>query len=565
MYREWYPARRLFPVLLAFGFVLVGVWLQVARLQVFYRDVFPRPPAASNAGPTHRGNILDRRGNPLTVDVFRYIIVLNPSEVGDEDRDRVRSYLLDLGANPERVEKGLRNTDKQYYPVIKDAPLEVVNRVRGDEEISKWLWVERVPVRFYPQGSLAAHVLGFVNWEPKPQGGVHAFYDTFLTAGRGLQPWGAVPAEAPGASSAFLPSPFHRDLVLTLDQGLQYLVERILQDAVGRYQARAGSIIVMDPRDGAILALANWPTFDPNRFYDDYDLEVWRNRAVSQAYEPGSVVKALTFAAALDAGVVTTRTTLVDNGVFIYAGKEIQNSDFQAHGEVTPREILALSLNVPTAEVGMKLGADRFYRYMRLFGLGQLTEVDLAEEVPGAMRRPGDPYWSPLDLATNAFGQALMTTPIQLIRAMAVLANGGRLVTPHVLKGYYLDDTYYEVRAPLGRRVIREETARNITQLLVGAVDYLSRRERLEGYSVAGKTGTAEIAEGREGYSGTDTNATFVGYLPAENPRVVILVYLERPQTRLGRWAANSAYPTFVRVAREAARLLHISPVARSD
>jgi len=568
---RWYPARRLFAILVLLATLLGGIWLQVLRLQALYADHLVRSVAAQRGEVAHWGNIVDRHGTPLAVEVPRYKLVLYPNRVPAGRQQEVKDYIVRLGIAPEDAE-AIFAKNMAYYPILQNATPEMADAVRAEAERLReqgglyWFGIEVLPTRYFPQGPLAAQALGFVNWLTEPSGGVHAFYSDFLRFGRGLRPRRAVRATPPGGGSAFLPSPFRRDLVLTLDVGVQYAAEKILAKAVKHYRARGGAAVVMDPRNGEILALANQPTFDPNRFYTgEYPEESYRNRAVGFAYEPGSVIKSLTFAAAIDAGVVTTRTVLVDEGVFEYEGRKIRNADRTAHGRVTPQDILALSLNVPTAQVAMQLGPDRFYRYFDLFGVGQRTEVDIAGESAGQLRRPGDPNWSPIDVATQSFGQGFLMTPVQLARAVAVLANGGRLVSPHVLRGYFLDDAYYELRPAPGRRVIQETTARTMTKLLTGAVDRLPVPARVAGYRVAGKTGTAQVVGENGAYSEKESNVTFVGYLPAENPQVLIVVYLEKPQDERGRWALNSAYPTFVEMATEAVRLLHIPPAARSQ
>jgi len=232
---------------------------------------------------------------------------------------------------------------------------------------------------------------------------------------------------------------------------------------------------------------------------------------------------------------------------------------------VTPAEALAHSLNVATARVALQMGPAIFYRYMELFGIGRKTEVDLANETAGILHEPNSRDWSPFYLATNAFGQGVSIPPIQLIRAMAVLANGGYLVHPHVLRGYYLDDTYYELEWPRGHQVIRPKTARTVSRWLENVVDVIKVFGQVDGMRVAGKTGTAQVPI-PGGYSEDEQNTFFVGYYPAEAPRVIILVFLERP--RLGPavhggghaevWASNTAYPTFVRIAEAINPLLGI-------
>ncbi len=568
MKRHTYPVRRMFIVMIGVTSLLVTIWLQVVRWQVLYAREQPR--GEGNVYDMHMGTIVDSLGMPLAFDAPTYTLTVDKRQLQPEELPQVQSWLISLGIPEEEV----RRTLQQDLDTVefRHLPYEVAQAARKKvQDIVErrgrlWLRVDTVWIRSFPQGRLAAHVLGFRNWASPPQlyGGVHEFYQSFLLRGEGLQPEFARPGERPGGISPYFPSPYERDLVLTLHTGVQYWVEQELDRAVERYQARGGVVIVMDPWDGRILAMASRPTFDPNTFYLA-DPKAWTNRAVSEAYEPGSVVKALTFAAAVDSGVVTETTTIMDTGIIQYGPVVIRNAQRKAYGRVTPEQILAYSLNVPTAHVASMLGPETFYRYMDLFGFAQLTEVDLANEVAGSMRHPRDPTWNISDLASNSFGQGMNVTPIQLIRAMAVIANGGVTITPHVLQGYEKDGVYWDVQWPHGARIIKESTARTLTRWLTAAVEHISVPDRAS-VPVAGKTGTAQVPDLEHGgYKENEQNVTFVGYFPADHPQVIMLVYLESPKKGPLAvdpnyiWAFNTAYPTFVRIADHIVPLLDIS------
>ncbi len=571
MNRQTYPARRMFVILVGVMALLVAIWLQVVRWQVLYAE--GRRPS-SRSKEFHMGTIVDAQGNVLAFDSPLYTLTVDRRLLHAAQKEEARAWMLSQGLPAQKVAKALDGnapfTEFRHLPArTADAARQEIRRL-ARAGIEPWLRVDIEWVRTFPQGPVCAHVLGFRNWAhpPRAVGGVHEFYERFLLSGKELQPEHTYEATPPGGISPFFPSPYEHDLVLTLRLGVQYWAERELADAVERYQAKSGSVIIMDPRDGSILALANWPTFDPNHFYEyPSTANVWSNRAVSLSYEPGSVIKAVTFAAALDARVVTTDTVIYDPGVWTYGGVTIRNSQRRGFGNVTPPQILAKSLNVPTAKVATMLGPTRFYRYMDLFGFGRLTEIDQSNENEGTLRHPRERTWSLSDLVTNSFGQAMAATPIQIIRAMAALANGGYMVTPHVLKGYLKDGVYREVVWPRRERVIREETARVITSWLTGVVDAISIPDRVRGYQVAGKTGTAQVAlPGAKKYARDEQNVTFVGYLPAQNPQVIILVFLERPErgplpfSPKYIWGFNTAYPTFVRIADRVIPLLDIVP-----
>ncbi len=572
MDRYSYPVRRMFIVLIGVAGLLVAIWLQVVRWQVLYAREQPRGQV--DADQVHMGTIVDTVGMPLAFDAPSYTLVVDKRQLPPDALPRVREWLISLGIPEERVQaklsQNLNTVEFRHLPyeVAQAARRKVQEIVDAGDPL--WLRVDTVWIRAFPQGSLAAHVLGFRNWAtpPRAYGGVHEFYETFLLTGEGYHPEFAHEAERPGGISPYFPSPYERDLVLTLHTGIQYWVERELDWAVARYEAAGGAVIVMDPNDGRILAMASRPTFDPNRFYEA-GADAWINRAISEPYEPGSVVKALTFAAAVDSGTITETTTIMDTGVIRYGSVVIRNSQHKAYGRVTPEQVLVYSLNVPTAHVAAMLGPETFYRYMDLFGFARRTEIDLANEAKGSMRHPRDPTWSVSDLASNSFGQGMSVTPIQLIRAMAVLANGGYAVTPHVVQGYEKDGVYREVEWPRGARILRESTTRLLTRWLTAAVDHISIPDRAP-VPVAGKTGTAQVPDLEHGgYKPDAQNVTFVGYFPADRPRVIMLVYLKEPHKGPLAvdpnyiWAFNTAYPTFVRIADHIVPLLDIQTEAR--
>ncbi len=581
MYRETYLGRRLLWVMGGLSLAMMVVLLQILHVQVFMARAEDRAARVQSKTVVPMGTIVDRAGYPLAYDVPLYELTVDGSVINSEHRlADVREWLEGLGFPANEVNAVMAAVSRGQRATLK--PLNGEQAAAARERIAQAASQGRQACvrldvgwrRHHPHGYVAAHVLGFrnLNVPPATQGGVHQVYQQFLETGRGLQPEYAHEAEIPGGATPFFPSPFRRDIVLTLNLGVQYRVEQALDRAVERYDARGGAVVVMDPRDGAIIALASRPTFDPNRFYE-YGSETWKDRAVENHYEPGSVMKALTFAAAYDTGLLQEDTQIEDTGALAYEGRVIYNSQRRGFGLVTPAEALAHSLNVATARVALQMGPAIFYRYMEAFGIGRKTEVDLANETAGILHEPNSPEWSPFYLATNAFGQGVSIPPIQLIRAMAVLANGGYLVHPHVLHGYYLNDTYYELDWPRGRQVIRPETARTVTRWLEGVIDVIKVFGQVDGIRVAGKTGTAQVPI-PGGYSEDEQNTFFVGYYPAEAPQVIILVFLERP--RLGPsvhggghaevWASNTAYPTFVRIAESINPLLGIRPSsARSE
>jgi cell division protein FtsI/penicillin-binding protein 2 len=417
------------------------------------------------------------------------------------------------------------------------------------------------PMRYYPQRSLAAHVIGFVNDEPNAYYGVEQQYSNYLlSANSSFQESAPLTQEAyeslPRIWQRYLPSDVGQDLVLTIDRRIQFMVEQILADAIGRYAAESGTVIIIKPNTGAILAMASLPAYDPNRYGTSNDT-VLIDPAISKQYEPGSVFKVITMAAGIDAGLITPDTIITDTKVLDYGDQEIQNWDKIGLGPITVTETLRRSRNVPTAQVAIKMGESLFYQYVRRFGFGQLTEVDLANESPGTVKVPGNPLWSQSDLATNSFGQGLAVTPLQVATAISVIANGGVLVRPHVAEAMVYQGQVLEPGSAVVRRVIKPDTASLMKDLMVDVVENGTKTAQIDGYTVAGKTGTAQIAiEG--GYHLTQTIHSFVGFVPAEDPQFVALVKLDKP--RAYAWAESTAAPTFAELASRILYLLNVPP-----
>jgi cell division protein FtsI/penicillin-binding protein 2 len=335
------------------------------------------------------------------------------------------------------------------------------------------------------------------------------------------------------------------DLRLTIDAGVQNLLEQAIWDAYRTNNARGATGVIMDAETGAILAMASYPSYDANEFATT-DGERFSNPAVSRQYEPGSVMKAFTIAAALDAGAITTGDTFEDDNNLQLRGVRIQNADRAdfpyGHGAITPGDVLALSNNVGAAKIGLELGGPELYDALRRFGFGSVTGIELAAEEPGLVWHPDDASGE-LTTAQNAFGQGLSLTALQLIAGYASFANGGMLVTPHVIEGWTdPDGTYHEATQPPGERILRPETADTMVELLTNAIDNgIAKGAQVPGYTVAGKTGTAQIAgpvevETEDGETVTRfryipgwVDSSFVGLLPAGDRKLVTLVLVHRP------------------------------------
>ena len=412
------------------------------------------------------------------------------------------------------------------------------------------------PERSYPEGALASNLLGFVNRESRGYFGVEEKYNDLL-AGTPVKVW--VPTD-PNKAVDIPRVPNGTTLVLTINRDLQASVEEILDRSLVQYGARHAVIVVMDPRNGEILALASSPRMDINQFWDYgsiYQNASEYDRAIGMPYEPGSVIKILTMAAALDSNTVTPSSTYLDTGEFLYGGATIQNWDRQAWGPQDMTGCLQHSLNICMAWLSTRMGAQNFYGYMNRFGIGHITGIDLAGEAAGRLKVPGDPDWYPVDLGTNAFGQGVAVTPIQMLMAASALVNDGRMVTPHVLYGMVRDGRQYNVPTSYSGSPISALTAQTLSEMLAVSLESEASLALVPGYRVAGKTGTAQIPVNGY-YDSNQTNVSFIGWGPADDPQFMIYIWLKRPTS--SPWSNDTTAPLFAEIAQKTVILLDIPP-----
>ncbi|MBN1995688.1 MAG: penicillin-binding protein 2 [Anaerolineae bacterium] len=542
-------------VMCAAGLVLIG---QLIRWQIIEHRNFVALAEAEHRDeliiPARRGEIRDRVGHLLAVDVIQYDISASPQIIGDPyaTADRL-SRLLDMPR--EELLQHLTSQDL-WVPIVYAAPQAVGETLIGWDIVG--VQTEPRAKRVYPEGEMAAHLLGFVNGNGRGFYGVEGYYQNMLSGKPGLQagersPFGEM---IPLGISHFVPPVSGTTLYLTLDRSVQFLVERELKTAVQQYRAQGGSVVVLQPKTGAVLAMASYPAYNPNN-YSHSDDRLFPDPVVSEQYEPGSVLKIITMAAGLDAGVVTPDSTVFDSGAIEFGGRIFYNWDRQSHGPVNMTTVLAKSLNVGIAQVAGKLGKDRFYTYMKRFGFGHLTEIDLGSEGPGTLKTPKDATWHESDLGANSFGQGIAVTPLQIAVAVAAIANDGLLMKPYVVERVLDGGREIQVKPLVVRRAVSQETASTLTGMLVTALEQADSLAMVPGYRVAGKTGTAEIPV-PGGYHPTLTLASFVGYLPADDSEVLVLVVIDRPAT--SRWGNETAAPTFRRIAEQLVVLLDIPP-----
>ena len=558
------PRRRLRLLTTLLIFALAVIVAQLAQVQIarhrFYEEwgeeqrvrniVMTQPP---------RGAIRDRNGHLLAGNAVLYSIEAAPLYVVDVEASA--AALGGLLHVPTTRVKQLLDSEDVWVSVASSVSKEVGEQIadlglRGITVVPLW-------TREYPEGTLASHVLGFCNAEGKCPYGIEGFRDALLQPERveweramhlysEQIPWDVVPVALPEPGA---------DLVLTLDRTVQALVEEELARSVQEYQAEGGTIIVMDPRTFEILALASLPNYDPGRYFDfaGQNPPPFADPAVSQQYEPGSVFKVLTIAAALDTRLVTPETTYDDPGWIEVGGQVIQNASHLAYGERTVADILIESLNVGAVWLSTHMGPDVFYRYVQAFGIGQPTGVDLAGEIAGQLWQPDDyEHWHASSLGTNSFGQGVAVTPLQMIAAVATVANDGTRLRPRIVaQRVEPDGTVSTLQPVVEAQVISPQTARTLTKVMVQTVEEGTPQARVAGYRVAGKTGTAQIPI-PGGYEPESTITSFVGFGPVPDPRLIILVKLDRPKTSL--WASKTAAPTFQRLATRLFVVLDIPP-----
>jgi cell division protein FtsI (penicillin-binding protein 3) len=556
--------RRAFWVFGAFAVLYAALAARVVYLHVVLGPELAhqaeRQHEKSVAVEAERGTIYDRNGRVLATDLTVPSLYAAPPLIdnpGSIARELATVLRVDAKTLARRLaeDRGFIWLERRVDPAV----------ARAVEELgAEGVRVVPEPARMYPRKTLLSHVLGFAGTDHVGLEGVERFYDRELRGEKGRLIY-----ERDGAGKRLFPKGLEyvapsrgRDVTLTIDEGIQYISERELDAAMTETGSESGAVIVMDPWDGGVLALAVRPTFNPNE--PDFSRPaLWRNRVVTDTFEPGSTFKIVTAAAALDAGVVRADEVIdCEQGRWLMAGGVLH--DHEPLGRVPFSEVIAKSSNIGTAKIAQRLGPERLRRAITAFGFGQKTGIDLGGEAAGRVA-PLD-RWSKRSAATIAIGQEIMVTTVQLAAAYAAVANGGRLVTPHVVAHVRgADGRGVAGAAPpaSGRRVMSERTAALMARLLEGVVgeDGSGALAAVEGVRVAGKTGTAQQVDPDTGrYSMDRETASFIGFAPSQRPVVVIAVVLDNPRGR--GWGGRAAAPVFSRVAEASLRYLSAPPVS---
>lgn len=512
-----------------------------------------------------RGTIYDRQGRELAVSMLTKSLFVDPSQV--KDANQLANDLSPiLGMSPEAIKEkidmggGFVWLKRRLEPDVVAAVRTLINKQNlnclGFEEESK---------RYYPNDMLAAQVLGFVGTDDVGLDGIELSVDSLIKGKTTKEFLITDKNSRPILNSVFADNSFDicKNIYLTIDSTVQFIVEQTLEKAMVTTKPRAITAIVMDPRTGEILAMASRPTYNPNLFYQ-YSPNEWRNRAVSFVYEPGSTFKAIVAAAALQEKLVSPQKVYVDPGHIMVSGRRIKNWNDESFGTVTFTDIIKNSINTGFVQIGLDIGPARMDKYVRAFGFGEPTGIDLPGEEYGILFDPKNMRDS--DLATMSIGQSIAVTPIQLVTAMSAVANKGKLLKPHIIKGVYNADgsLYREAKVEVIRQAIDEATATTLTSMLEEVVGSGGgQKAAVKGYRIAGKTGTAEkIRDDGSGYLAGHYIASFCGFAPVENPQVTILVMIDDPDGVY--YGGQIAAPIAGEIFEQILRYLNVKPISNT-
>lgn len=548
-------------LLFLFGASVLGrlFFLQVLKGD-FYRALAQGQQNTFQEVSGTRGDIFlqDIEGNLYTLATNKnetYVYV-SPIEINEKEQTaQAISKILALDEN-DILEK---ISGDSFYEFVKQRLTDSEAQALKAAKLDGVYFQDRL-MRYYPQESYAAHLAGFVGAEGIGQYGLEGAYDDLLRGKRSFVK-GEKGLEGLLSSLAQIGDQKGNDLVLTIDYNIQFFAEELLKTAANALGVQEGTIIVMDPHTGKILALAEYPGFDPNNYFQETDLTIFQSSAIQRMFEPGSVFKPFTMAAALDEKKVTPETTYVDEGILQVGGYRIYNYDSRVWGEQKMTSVLEHSINTGAVFAERQLGHKNFLAYVEKFGFLKPTGIDLKGEASSENKtlRSG----REINFATASFGQGIEITPIQLVRGFAALVNGGVLVKPYIVEKIVAPDgKTREVEPEAGERVISQETSSKIVAMLMSVVENgYGKAARVPGYAVGGKTGTAQVSWSalgisKAGYS-DETVQSFAGFAPAFNPRFVILVKLNNPKAKTAEY---SAVPVFHDLAKYIIDYLQIPP-----
>ena len=502
-----------------------------------------------------RGNILDRNYKTLALSLGADAVYALPGSIKDV-QGTARQLAPYLNISAESISKLIENAKSSSVWLARGLTLEAADAIR-DLRLPGIRLVKR-PQRYYPQGSLAAHVLGIAGADNQGLEGIEYYYEEILRGVQGKQytERDASQAAIPGGAVDFIPPQAGHNVVLTIDSVIQYIAETRIKDAVASSKSDRGLALVMDPKTGEILANAIFPTFDPNK-YQEFSADRRRNVSVTDQYEPGSTFKFVTTAASLDLGLAYNSRTFSSGSYWEIGGGRVRNSDGRSNGNITFLEALERSDNIVFAQLSAEMGAERFHPYIRKFGFGERLGVDFPGEITGTVPSPTR-SGQLLQWANIGFGQGIAVTPLQLLSSVSAIANGGSLMRPHFVREIRNSQgqLVQKIEPEIIKTTVSPETAQQVSQLLRSVVvNGNGNRAEVSGYYVAGKTGTAEVPKG--GVYGEERIASFIGFAPVDNPSLAILIVLYNPKVE-SSYGGVLAAPVFKEIMEESLDYLGI-------
>lgn len=505
-----------------------------------------------------RGEVISKDNYPLATNTFTYLLYANPKTI--PDKKEYAKVLSEILNRDEEQLKEILSKDLYWIKIADnlDSPIkqEIENRHL------KGLGFQQTALRFYPEASMAAQLLGFVgkDREGRDKGyfGLEGYYDDQLSGRPGrlflIRDALGNPVYTDIREEKKIDG---RSLVTTLDRTVQFMLEKRLKDGIARYEADGGSAAVIEPKTGKILAMASFPRFDPQKYFR-FESSTYKNPILSNVYEPGSTFKVLVMSAAVDSGVVKadTKCDICDGAVQI-GEYRIKTWNDKYYPESSMTEVIQHSDNIGMVFVSKKLGLKNFLTYMKNFGIGEITGIDLQGEISSDLKSEGK--WYPIDLATASFGQGISVTPLQLLMGVSAIANNGTLMKPFVVSQIITEDKKkIDIKPEVKRRVVKEETAQIVAGMMVNAVEKGEAKwTKIPNYKIAGKTGTAQIPVAGH-YDPHKTIASFVGFFPATDPKVAMLVLLDTPKT--SPYGSETAAPIFFNIAQDLIRYYNIPP-----
>jgi len=543
--------------LILFSAAVIGrlIYLQILHSD-FYKALAQGQQKIISVVQGDRGKILFKGGETLATNIKGEILYISPREIENkEETAKIITEILETSNNASATQQENISYDRILEKTKEDNLFAIIKSKLTEEEIDSFkktnlpgVYLGEEVFRNYPQDSLASHIIGFVDRDGKGQYGIEGYYDDALQGKEGFQKRARAPLEYFSIDS----NNEGTDLFLTLDYNIQFQAEKLLKEAYQNRNFEEGTIIVVEPNSGRILALANSPNFNPNQYSKEESLAIFQNSATQKTFEPGSVLKPITMASAINEGKITPQTTYVDKGYVKIGGYTISNFQKQIWGECSMTKVLERSINTGAVFAEEQLGDDLFLKYLENFDFFEETGIDLQGEVfsPNSEFKKG----YEINFATASFGQGIEITPIQLVKAFCAIANGGRLVKPYLVEKIVNgSDDVIEVQPEISENpIITQTTASQVTEMMVSTIENgYGKKAQIPGYYIAGKTGTAQIAysslgEKKSGYSGK-TIQSFIGFAPAYNPQFLILVKFTDPKTES---AAYSVAPVFHEMAK---------------